>query len=99
MDIYQQFINTIINIMKEIIQEKLIREFAPSFLEIINNSHLHQNHFVAPNLELQNQTHFMIKISAQCFNGMTKINIHRQINKILSDEFKRGLHALEIKVI
>ncbi|NBU82570.1 MAG: BolA/IbaG family iron-sulfur metabolism protein, partial [Flavobacteriaceae bacterium] len=32
-------------------------------------------------------------------NGMTKINIHRQINKILSDEFKRGLHALEIKVI
>jgi len=85
--------------MKEIIREKLIREFAPSFLEVINNSHLHKNHFIAPDPELHNQTHFMIQISAQCFDGMSKVNIHRQINKILSDEFKRGLHALEIKII
>ena len=74
-------------------------QFHPNILEVVNNSHLHSGHFIAQNSEHINQTHFMIKISAECFKGLNKIEIHRKINHLLKDEFKNGLHALEIKVL
>ena len=85
--------------MKQNIEKKLTQKFSPTFLEVINNSHLHSGHFEARDEDMQNQTHFLIKISSDNFKNCTKINIHRQINEVLKDEFKRGLHALEIKVL
>jgi BolA protein len=85
--------------MKEKIIKKLQENFNPDFLEVINNSHLHGGHFKADNPEHHNQTHFLVKISAQELREVKKIEAHRKINKILEDGFKEGLHALEIKII
>lgn len=85
--------------MKEIIENKLIKEFAPSFLEVVNNSHLHSNHFTPYDPNHLNQTHFLIKISSSKFSNLSKIVIHRYINNLLKEEFKNGLHALEIKIL
>ncbi|MFZ9469786.1 MAG: BolA family protein [Rickettsiales bacterium] len=85
--------------MEKIIFKKLQEAFEPELLEVVNNSHLHSRHFAVENLQHHNQTHFLVKISAKSFANKPKISIHRQINNLLKDEFKNGLHALEIKVI
>jgi BolA protein len=85
--------------MKDKIINKLQENFNPDLLEVINNSHLHGNHFKADNPEHHNQTHFLIKISSKKFENLKKIEMHRKINEVLKEEFKNGLHALEIKVI
>ena len=85
--------------MKEKIINKLKENFSPELLEVINNSHLHSRHFKVENLEHHNQTHFLIKISSKKFENLKKIETHRKINEVLKEEFKNGLHALEIKVI
>ena len=66
---------------------------------MINNSHLHSGHFAVENSQHRNQTHLLVKISAKSFASKSKISIHREINNLLKDEFKNGLHALEIKII
>lgn len=85
--------------MEKLITKKLQEAFNPEFLEVINNSHLHSGHIAVQNSKHHNQTHFLIKISAKSFINKSKITIHREINNLLKDEFKNGLHALEIKVI
>lgn len=85
--------------MEKLIIKKLQEAFNPVFLEVLNNSHLHSGHIAVQNFKHHNQTHFLIKISAKSFINKSKITIHREINNLLKDEFKNGLHALEIKVI
>lgn len=85
--------------MKDKIINKLQENFNPDLLEVINNSHLHSRHFKAENSEHHNQTHFLIKISSNKFENLKRIEIHRKINEVLKEEFKNGLHALEIKLI
>lgn len=85
--------------MEKIIFKKLQEAFEPELLEVVNNSHLHSGHFAVENPQHHNQTHFLVKISAKSFTNKSKVSIHRQINNLLKDEFKNGLHALEIKII
>jgi len=85
--------------MKEIIEKKLIQQFAPTFLEVVNNSHLHNNHFTPEDPSHLNQTHFLIKISAPQIANQSKITTHRVINNLLKEQFANGLHALEIKIL
>jgi len=81
--------------MKERIIEKLEKNLQPKFLEVKNNSHLHQGHAGDNGT---NETHFAVIISADKFQNLSSVNAHREVNKLLEDEFKKGLHALEIKI-
>jgi BolA protein len=91
---YQQIFQQV-KMQKEI-AKKLQENFNPDFLEVINNSHLHQGHAGDNG---SGNTHFLVKISCKNFQKQTKLQIHRQINKILAEFFAKGLHALEIKII
>ncbi len=82
--------------MKEIIENKLKTIFQPNYLKVINNSHLHKGHHGDNGT---GETHFKIEISAKELTNKNKIAAHRQINNILREEFAKGLHALEIKII
>lgn len=84
---------------KNLIENKLINYFDPEFLEIIDNSYLHQGHLEMQNSQNSGETHFLIKIASKKFINQSKIEIHRQINNLLKEEFTAGLHALEIKVV
>lgn len=76
------------------LEMKMREAFAPATLEIINESHLHAGH--QPGFNGQGESHMRIRITAEKFNGMSRVNIHREINKICQPEFDAGLHALAI---
>jgi BolA protein len=84
--------------MKEIIEKKIKENIKITSLEVVNNSHLHKSHFAKKNMESSEDTHFLIILSSPDFNKISKIEAHRKINNLLSEEFKKGLHALEIKI-
>jgi BolA protein len=82
--------------MIEVIKEKIIKELAPEFLEVVNNSHLHKGH---SGHDGSGNTHFKIIIKSSNLSHLGKVEAHRRINKVLDEEFNKGLHALEIKLI
>ena len=82
--------------MKNKIEEKLNENLNPTFLNVINNSHLHKGHLGDDG---SGNTHFKIEISSPCFEGLNRVQKHQKINKLLQEEFQKGLHALEIKIL
>jgi len=81
---------------EERIFDKITKELNPEHLKVVNNSYLHKGHLGDDGT---NETHFLIEIKSQKLNEMSRIKSHQQINKILSEEFSKGLHALEIKIV
>jgi len=81
--------------MKQRIEKILSEDLNPQFLEVKNNSHLHAGHAGDNGT---GETHFAITIKSAKLSKSSKIKAHRKINQLLKDEFKNGLHALEIKV-
>jgi len=82
--------------MIENIRRKIEKELSPDFLEIKDNSHLHIGHLESG--EGKN-THFSITVKSSKLKDLNMIQAHRKINSLLIDEFNKGLHALEIKII
>ena len=78
------------------LERKLTEAFAPATLEVINESHLHAGH--QPGFDGQGESHIRIRMTADHFNGMSRVNIHREVNALCAPEFEAGLHALAIDV-
>jgi len=81
---------------RERILQKLQTRFNPETLELIDKSELHQSHFKG---QKGDETHLALKISASELTKLPLIKAHRLINELLADEFKTGLHAIEIRVL
>jgi BolA protein len=84
------------------IEEKLTAAFAPERLSVINESHLHAGHHHVEaghqaTFDGTGETHFRIRIVAQAFAGMSRVERHRAVNALLADELRAGLHALAIE--
>jgi BolA protein len=71
------------------IEEKLNASFAPSYLEVLNES---DNHNVPPGSE----SHFKVTIVSNEFESKMLIARHRMINKLLAEELAGAIHALSI---
>jgi BolA protein len=80
-------------IRKMRIKDKL-ETLKPHFLKITDVSEEHADHFKDP-LE----THFIVNISAEALNHKSRIEQHKEIHRLLENEFQTGLHSLSIKVI
>lgn len=78
------------------LEKKMRDAFNPEAMEIINESHLHAGH--QPGFDGQGESHIRVRMVAEHFNGMSRVNIHRAINEICADEIAAGLHALAIDV-
>lgn len=78
------------------LEEKMQAAFNPQSLEIINESHLHAGH--QPGFNGQGESHIRVRMVAEHFNGMSRVNIHRAVNEVCADEIAAGLHALAIDV-
>ncbi|KTD82497.1 BolA family protein [Legionella waltersii] len=74
---------------KERIEQKLKAELMPEFLSVEDES---QFHHVPKDAE----THFKVIAVSATFNDSTRVNRHRLVNQMLSNEFKIGLHALSL---
>jgi stress-induced morphogen len=61
-----------------------------------DNSYLHKGH---NNFDGNNQTHISVQLKKNSKLELNRLEIHRKINSLLSEEFDNGLHSLEIKII
>ena len=84
------------------IEAKLQQALSPERLEVINESHLHAGHHHLESgrqatFDGMGETHFRIRIVAASFAGMNRVERHRAVNSLLTEELKAGLHALAIE--
>ena len=77
------------------ITDKMKAAFAPSHLEVINESHMHAGH--QEKFNGAGETHFRIRIVADAFTGKNRIDRHRAITGLLTEELSGELHALAIE--
>ncbi len=78
------------------IYEKLKIFFEPDFLEVLNDSHKHSGHSGSPNT---GNSHFTVIIKSRKLSNLSRVEGQRLIYDVLSDEIKKGIHALSIKVL
>jgi BolA protein len=77
----------------DLISKKLTEAFQPESINVIDESHQHAGH---AGHRPEGQTHFRVYIVSAAFKGKTRIDRHRMINSLLSDELAAGVHALAI---
>jgi len=78
------------------IHEKLTSAFAPSRLEIEDDSARHHGHAGA---RPQGESHFNVLIESAAFAGAPKVARQRMVYHALADELAGPLHALSIKAL
>ena len=81
--------------VREAIVEKLSAKFAPTHLEVIDESSRHQGHAGS---RPGGESHFRVRIASPVLAG-TRVAQHRAIMEALDDEIKGGVHALAIEVV
>ena len=79
---------------KQRIDKILTKKFDNFLFEIIDNSNLHKGH---NSFTGRDETHLQIILTKKNRTSFDRLKIHRQINSLLKNEFRRGLHSLEIK--
>ena len=75
------------------IENKLIKEFAPSDLEVIDESDLHAGHSGA---KPGGETHFRVRMISKSFEGLSSIDRQRAVHKALKSELDERVHALSL---
>ncbi len=80
---------------KQRINKLLLNKFRDFSIEIIDNSHLHVGH---NNFDGLSETHLKILLISKKIQKINRLNIHRTINQLVENEFKDGLHSLEINI-
>lgn len=81
--------------MAETMRAKLSQALAPERLEIVDDSHRHAGHAGA---RPGGETHFNVTIVSAAFAGKSRLERQRLVYGLLADEFKAGLHALQMSV-
>jgi BolA protein len=74
------------------LRECLERRFAPAFLRVQDESHLHAGHAGAA----QGHSHFRVTIVAEAFRGVAPLARHRLVYAAVGDLLKTDIHALAI---
>jgi len=75
-------------------REKLMISLRPTRLDVVNESHLHAGHRSSPGT---GESHFRVVIVSEAFTGKSRVERHRIVNDLLSNELKNAVHALAIK--
>ncbi|MDB5454251.1 MAG: stress-induced morphogen [Caulobacteraceae bacterium] len=78
----------------EAIRRKLEAAFAPTKLDIVDDSENHKGH--AGHRE-GGESHFTVIIEAPAFAGVNRVERQRRVNHALADELAGPIHALSIK--
>ena len=69
----------------EAIESKLSSSLSPSYLDVMNESHMHSG----PATE----SHFKVVVVSEAFEGKSLIARHRMVNEILKDELAGDVHG------
>jgi BolA protein len=77
------------------IHGRLQAAFAPTMLEVLNESHRHAGH---AGDDGSGESHFRVKIAAPVFQPMTRIARHRAVHAALGPELVGRIHALALEI-
>lgn len=75
------------------IRDKLTGRFAPTRLEIVDESYRHAGHAGA---RPEGETHFAVTVVAQAFQGLSRVARQRLVYETLADELATRIHALSL---
>ena len=75
------------------IERKLEERFAPESLRVVDESHLHAGH---AGHRHEGETHFRVYLVASAFAGKSRVERHRMVNEVLSEELRGPVHALAV---
>jgi BolA protein len=78
------------------IEQKLARALAPRRIDIVDESELHRGH---GGWREGGETHFRITVVADAFAGLSRVERHREVNRILADELAGPVHALSVTAL
>ncbi|HEU4459732.1 MAG TPA: BolA family protein [Methylibium sp.] len=76
------------------LEARLREAFAPSLLEVRDDSHLHAGHAGA-----REGRHFGVRIVSERFDGLSRIARHRLVHDALGAWMQRGIHALALTAL
>ena len=77
------------------IQDIIEKNFNEFSVLVTDDSLAHKGH---NNFDGKEETHIIIELKKKFNLDIKRLDIHKKINTLLSDEFKLGLHALQIKI-
>ena len=77
------------------IQDIIKKNFNEFIISVTDDSLAHKGH---NNFDGKEETHIIIELKKKFNLDIKRLDIHKKINTLLSDEFKIGLHALQIKI-
>ena len=78
----------------EEICKKLNNEIEIEHIEIVDNTHKHKGHIsFSPD-----KFHLHLKIKSLYLDSLSRVNAQKMIMKVLKDDLKNRIHALEIRI-
>ena len=77
------------------IQDIMEKNFNDFNISVTDDSLAHKGH---NNFDGKEETHIIIELKKKLNLDIKRLEIHKKINTLLSEEFKIGLHALQIKI-
>jgi BolA family transcriptional regulator, general stress-responsive regulator len=80
----------------ETMRRKLTERFAPSRLEILDESHRHAGHAGA---RPEGETHFTVTIVSGAFAGQSRVARQRLVYQALAEELATRVHALSLTTL
>ena len=81
--------------VKATIERKLRGAFAPSALEIVDESELHKGHV---GYRAGGETHFRVTMHSDRFDGLSRLARQRLVHDVLADELAGPIHALSLRL-
>ena len=83
----------------QIIRQKLQAALSPQRLELEDDSWRHAGHHHEGGMDAKEggESHFNLLIVSEAFEGQSRVNRQRAINKLLAEELAGPVHALSIK--
>ena len=77
------------------IQDIIEKNFNEFSVLVTDDSLAHKGH---NNFDGKEETHIIIELKKKLNLDFKRLEVHKKINTLLSEEFKIGLHALQIKI-
>ena len=75
--------------LQRTIELKINQSFAPSHLEVINESNMH-------NVPPGSESHFKLVVVSDNFADKSLVQRHQSVNSVLAEELKGSIHALSM---
>jgi len=86
--------------MAATIRDKLMSAFAPSLLEVVDESARHAGHAGATRGDgSQGETHFQVRLVSAAFEGVSRVERQRLVYAALAAELAGPVHALTLKAL